>query len=99
MKYVTLDIEFNGVPVTAIKYTEGPFKDIIYCYYGVRFEEQTDQLVLHFEYEIIEGSITDTSAFIQAAGDTLVEIIEEKNAKREPLIYTGGIDEVGTEDS
>ena len=40
-----------------IKFLEGPYKDTIYKYGKVKFEEKDEQIHLHFAYDVIQSTV------------------------------------------
>jgi len=78
-----------------IKFLEGPYKDTIYKYGKVKFEEKNEQIHLHFAYDVIQSTVMKPkklekdSDFKNYIGDLLVEIMSS-NIEQE--IY----DEAGT---
>jgi hypothetical protein len=100
-EYEIIDMEFNDIPVVAIKIIQGTYAGVIYYYHGARFEENGENVILKFGFDIIDSppsrpDLQLVEGFKNYIGDILVELIEEKLAKQEPLIFTGGTDEVGT---
>ena len=87
----------NDGSAVHIKFLEGPYKDTIFKYGKVKFEEKNDQVYLLFAYDVIE-SIVDKprklekdEAFKNYIGDLLVEIMGSN-------IDEEVIDETGTSD-
>ena len=78
-----------------IKFLEGPYKDTIYKYGKVKFEEKNEQIHLHFAYDVIQSTVMKPKKlekdvdFKNYIGDLLVEIMSS-NIEQE--IY----DEAGT---
>jgi hypothetical protein len=78
-----------------IKFLEGPYKDTIYKYGKVKFEEKDEQIHLHFAYDVIQSTVMKPKKlekdvdFKNYIGDLLVEIMSS-NIEQE--IY----DEAGT---
>jgi hypothetical protein len=78
-----------------IRLLEGPYKDTIYKYGKVKFEEKDDLVYLQFGYDVIESNIKKLEkdeTFKNHIGDLLVEIMSA-NIEQEV------IDETGTNDS
>ena len=76
-----------------IKFTNTEFNDIIFTLGKVEFDEQ-DECVLHFDYDIHEGTIPDDKVelFEQTLGDFILQAIVRGIEKNE-LVYGGGVDE------
>lgn len=92
-----LENKRNGVQ--AIKLTESPYSGIIFNYGKVSFDEQSEQLKIAFEYDIIDDAGVDyvKEELEQYLGDMLVEFITYGLIKNE-ITYTGGVDENRTGD-
>jgi hypothetical protein len=75
-----------------LKFTEGPFSDIIFSLGRVELLEEDDQARLGFDYNILSGVPEDKNAFETACGDLLVQMITE-GLEKQSLIYSGGVDE------
>ena len=81
-----------------IKFLQGPYKDTIYKYGKVKFEEKGEQVHLLFGYDVIESDVMKPrklekdEAFKNYIGDLLVEIMSS-NIEQEV------IDETGTSDN
>jgi hypothetical protein len=60
---------------------EGPYKDTVFQYGKVKFEEKNDLLYLQFAYDVIESSVKKPSklekdeSFKNYIGDLLMEIM------------------------
>jgi hypothetical protein len=79
-----------------IRLMEGPYKDTIYKYGRVGFEEKNDQVYLQFKFDVIESSIKKNKLekdndFRNYIGDLLVEIMSS-NIEQEIIDETGTID-------
>ena len=79
-----------------IRLMGGPYKDTIYKYGRVGFEEKNEQVYLQFKFDVIESSINAKKLekdldFRNYIGDLLVEIMSS-NIEQEI------IDETGTSD-
>ena len=80
-----------------IKFLEGPYKDTIFKYGKVKFDEKNGQVYLLFAYDVIESTVDKPKKlekdidFKNYIGDLLVEIMSN-NIEQE--VY----DEVGTSD-
>lgn len=73
-KYVVLEAKDKD-GLCPIMITEGPFESYVYTYDVVRM---SDDGVLSFNYEILEGSDDyDTELFKQTIGDILVSMVME----------------------
>ena len=81
-----------------IRLLEGPYKDTVFKYGKVKFEEKNDQIYLLFAYDVLESTIDKPrklekdETFKNYLGDLLVEIMGS-NIEQEV------IDETGTNDS
>jgi hypothetical protein len=87
----------NDGAAVHIKFLEGPYKDTIFKYGKVKFEEKNDLVYLLFAYDVLESPI-DTprkleknDKFKNYIGDLLVEIMGSN-------IDEEVIDETGTSD-
>jgi hypothetical protein len=79
-----------------IRLMEGPYKDTIYKYGRVGFEEKNEQVYLQFKFDVIESSIQKkklekNNDFRNYIGDLLVEIMSS-NIEQEIIDETGTID-------
>jgi hypothetical protein len=80
-----------------IKFLEGPYKDTIFKYGKVKFEEKGPDIYLLFAYDVIESTVMKPKkmekdeAFRNYIGDLLVELMSS-NIEQEI------IDETGTDD-
>lgn len=81
-----------------LKFTEGPFSDIIFNLGKVEFHEEDDHARLSFTCNILSGIVKDKDAFDIACGNLLVEMITE-GLENQSLIYSGGVDEDRAENS
>jgi len=81
-----------------IKFLEGKYKDTIYKYGKVKFEEKDEQVYLLFAYDVLESTVDKPKklekdeAFKNYIGDLLVEFMSS-NLEQEV------IDETGTSDN
>jgi len=81
-----------------IKFLEGPYKDTVFKYGKVKFEEKDEQMYLLFGYDVLESTVDKPKklekddTFKNYIGDLLVELM---SANMESEI----IDETGTSDS
>ena len=79
-----------------IRLLDGPYKDTVYKYGRVGFEEKNEQMYLQFNFDVI-GSTTKTKKlekdldFRNYIGDLLVEIMSS-NIEQEIIDETGTID-------
>lgn len=78
-----------------IRLLEGPYKDTVFKYGKVKFEEKDDQVYLLFAYDVLESTVDkpkkmekDTN-FKNYLGDLLVEIMSSE-------IEQEVVDETGT---
>ena len=79
-----------------IKLLDGPYKDTVYKYGRVGFEEKNEQVYLQFKFDVIESNIKIKKLekdleFKNYIGDLLVEIMSSN-------IDAEIIDETGTDD-
>lgn len=79
-----------------IRLLEGPYKDTVYKYGRVGFEEKNEQVYLQFKFDVIESSIKKKNLekdldFRNYIGDLLVEIMSS-NIEQEIIDETGTID-------
>jgi len=64
-----------------IKFLQGPYKDTLYKYGKVKFEEKNDQVYLLFAYDVLESTVDKPKVlekdenFKNYIGDLLVEIM------------------------
>lgn len=97
-----LEQEIDGQKVYAIRLQEDPFRDIIYSYGRVSFneDEENDRLSISFEYDLLEDNDQeyDTKEFQNYIGELLQEMIMFEMG-RNNLIFTGGTDETRNDDS
>ena len=84
----------------ALKLTEEPYKDIMFIYGKVSFDEGEEIPRLRFEYEVIDdaGKTYNVQEFQTYIGKMLEELIHHQ-VKDNSLVYTGGVDENRTKDS
>lgn len=76
----------------AISFISGKYDSIIYVYKGsVSFDERVDDVVMKFDYEILDGKelIENISDFEKYIGNILTDMIEYSLAKNE-TVFTGG---------
>ena len=77
-----------------IKFLEGPYKDTIFKYGKVKFEEKNDLVYLLFAYDVIESTIDKPrklekdDKFKNYIGDLLVELMSS-NIEQEVIDETG----------
>ena len=87
----------NDGTAVHIKFLEGPYKDTIFKYGKVKFEEKNEQMYLLFAYDVLESTVDKPKSlqkdltFKNYIGDLLVEIM---SGNMEMDI----IDETGTDD-
>lgn len=80
-----------------IKFLDGPYKDTIFKYGKVKFEENDDLMYLHFAYDVLESTVSKpkklekNEEFKNYIGDLLVEIMSGN-------LEQDIIDETGTDD-
>ena len=81
-----------------IRFLDGPYKDTIFKYGKVKFEEKNDQVYLLFAYDVLESPVDKPKKlekdekFKNYLGDLLVEIMGS-NIEQEV------VDEPGTSDT
>jgi hypothetical protein len=81
-----------------VRLLDGPYKNTIFKYGKVKFEEKNDQMYLLFGYDVLESDVSTpkklekSGEFKNHIGDLLVQIMSS-NIEQEI------IDEVGTNDS
>ena len=87
----------NDGPAVHIKFLEGPYKDTIFKYGKVKFEEKNDLVYLLFAYDVIESTIDKPrklekdDKFKNYIGDLLVELMSS-NIEQEVIDETGNSD-------
>jgi hypothetical protein len=87
----------NDAGSVHIRLLDGPYKDTIFKYGKVKFEEKNEQVYLLFAYDVIESPVDKPKKlekddkFKNYIGDLLVEIMSS-NIEQEV------IDEIGTND-
>jgi|TARA_R110001592_G_scaffold98099_4_gene280413 hypothetical protein len=66
----------------ALKVTDGDYKDLVYRYGLVQFKENEGQMIMNFQFEILENphevNTEDNGGLIDYMGDVLCEIMEEE---------------------
>jgi hypothetical protein len=78
-----------------IRFLDGPYKDTVYKYGKVKFEEKNEQVYLLFGYDVLESSVDKPKklekdeSFKNYIGDLLVQIMSS-NIEQEV------VDEIGT---
>ena len=88
--------ESDGAAVH-IKLLDGPYKDTVFKYGKVKFEEKNEQMYLLFAYDVIESVVDNprklekNMEFKNYIGDMLVEIMSAN-------MNMDIIDETGTDD-
>lgn len=81
-----------------VKLLEGQYKDTLFKYGKVKFEEKNDLMYLHFAYDVLESKadkpkkLEKDETFKNYIGDLLVEIMSGN-------LEQDIIDETGTNDS
>jgi len=84
----------NDGTAVHIKFLEGPYKDTIFKYGKVKFEEKNDLVYLLFAYDVIESTIDKPrklekdDKFKNYIGDLLVELMSS-NIEQEVIDETG----------
>ena len=77
-----------------IKFLEGPYKNTIFKYGKVKFEEKNQQMYLLFAYDVIESTVSKPKKlekdekFKNYIGDLLVELMSS-NIEQEIIDETG----------
>jgi hypothetical protein len=80
-----------------IKFLDGPYKDTLFKYGKVKFEEKNDEVHLLFGYDVLESDVMKPrklekdDKFKNYIGDLLVEIMSS-NIEQEVIDETGTID-------
>jgi len=80
-----------------IRLLDGPYKDTVYKYGKVKFEEKNQQMYLLFAYDVLESVVSKPKKlekdndFKNYIGDLLVEIMSS-NIEQEIIDETGTID-------
>lgn len=78
IEYESEDENLDG----ALKVTDGDFKDLVYRYGLVQFKENSGQMIMNFQFEILENphevKTEDNDDLIGYMGDVLCEIMEEE---------------------
>jgi hypothetical protein len=66
----------------ALQVTAGDYKDLVYRYGLVQFKEKEGQMIMNFQFEILENphelNTEDNGDLIDYMGDVLCEIMEEE---------------------
>ena len=77
-----------------IKFTNEQYSDIIIKFGEISFDDQGDECIMHFDYDIIKNpnNIDINDDFKQYIGDVILEMIQQQLENNE-VIYTGGIDD------
>jgi hypothetical protein len=88
---VLKDTSLTGFHILEIQ--DGPFQGITFHYSEVTFEEKDDDAILHFNYTVLVGEVTEDAkeSFGKMIGDILLSILEEQLAKNE-VVYANGSD-------
>ena len=82
-----------------LKFSDGPFEDIIFTLGKVSFSEIGDELKLNYVYNVVEHHQEyDDKKFGRAVGDLLVQMLEV-GVKNNDIVYTGGINENRRDDT
>jgi hypothetical protein len=88
----------NDAQAVHIRFLDGPYKDTVFKYGKVKFDEKDDQVYLLFAYDVIESTVDKPrklekdDKFKNYIGDLLVEIM---SGNMEQDI----VDEAGTSDT
>ena len=88
----------NDDSAVHIKLLDGPYKDTVFKYGKVKFEEKNEQMYLLFAYDVLESTIQKPRklekdmTFKNYLGDLLVEIMSGN-------LETDIVDETGTSDT
>ena len=88
-------IPMNEENIFSLRLKEGPFKDIHYKYNKCSLDEDGENAVLHFDYDILENieNTYDTKEFENYIGNILIHLIQEY-VKENKVIYSGGEGEI-----
>ena len=84
-------VQKEGDDFTCIKLLQPPYKGIIYKYGKVGFAKEEDDkgnLPMQFDYDILfnpHETDLDNKEFIDYIGDMLIEFLDEKLKKGEPI--------------
>lgn len=80
-----------------IQITEGQFKDVEFSYGGIAIQEEGDEAILKFDYDIIKDNLglstTHNESFTQVIGKFLLSLLEEQTEKGE-VVYYGGTNDI-----
>ena len=80
-------------PFCSVKILRGKFKNVIYQYGKITFQEIGQIPVLKFDFEILEfgkhvkNSLSENKKFHKIIGDILTEIITNQAEKENPYAY------------
>ena len=78
IEYESQDENLDG----ALKVIDGDFKDLVYRYGLVQFKENSGQMIMNFQFEILENpneiNTEENGDLINYMGDVLCEIMEEE---------------------
>lgn len=75
-----------------IRILDGEYAGVCVLIGGISFPDP-DEPVMSYQYDIIEGSVSNTSEFEKHLGDALVDMILERLKNQKPILYKGGADE------
>jgi len=69
-----------GEHLSGVKILEGPYKDMMWQYGKIKFDEIDDGLSVNFTYQIEENpnEIEENQGLINFMGDILMEILDEE---------------------
>ena len=85
----------------ALKLTEEPFKDIMFTFGKVTFDEREEgRMTCNFEYNITDDCDKDIDmGEFEHYISKILEVLIRQGIEENSLIYTGGVDENRTKDS
>ncbi len=81
--------------IFSLRLTEGPYKDIQYKYNKCSLDEDGENAILHFDYDILEDieENYEVKEFENYIGNILIHLIQEY-VKENKVIYSGGEGEI-----
>lgn len=84
--------------VFSLRLTEGPYKDMQYKYNKCSLDEDGENAILHFDYDILEDikEDYDTKDFENYIGNILIHLIQKYVAENK-AVYSGGEGEIQDE--
>ncbi len=81
MKYNIIENDSDGN--AHLELAEGRFKGIAIQYGVIRLEEKENNLLLNFDYEVVNGTLLESEKeeFHNVVGNLLVQLLEEQNGR------------------